>query len=529
MRINRKGKVLCGCIIMGVLTSYAVAVRADTADSPAFADEKTMESNIKKSVDFYDTALQNFNNGNLPLAMKNIDQSLECDPGNQEAIDLRQKLTDRMAQEDVTDNSVAKPNAEPAQLPAHGLDQVTSTAPAVSISEQTDAEKTIQKNKAKAARYCEAARKDLKKENLSSAQKKIAQSLALDPQNKDALDLSKQITDQINQKNAAPPPPVVVKSVQPVVSAEQTEMQKTKEQAVKYFEDALNYFDKGNLSRAKKNIDMSLKYDSLNQPALDLSQKINDRIAQEAAALEEAKKNSASESAVSTSDSLRWLKRAQKAYMNRDISLALSYCDSSLKSDPSTVPAQQLQTRLQSLQARLNTVKSDMIESYLSRAEELIKGQNPVEAIWWINRTIAIVPEDKRALGLFNTAREAAKDVLASIKDSSARKKINRIVDYFIDDNFISADQVARELQKEYPLATSLTSIVENHLMEEVNRDKAQKQYELAFADIRAGRYENAFTDVKMSLFFDPDNFPARSLLEQVQFEMLNMTQTDAH
>jgi hypothetical protein len=434
MKLNFRKKLLCGFFILGSLSCGASAAPSKTFDDAAYIDEKTMELNIKKSVEFFDEAVESFNDDNLPRAKKYVDQSLALDPGNQEALDLDRKISDRMKQK-----NAAAPVAE-------------------------------------------------KKEVVS-----------------------------------------VSSAVVSVQSAIEKKIQKSKEKAVKYYKDACRDYDKGNLLRARKNIAASLEYDAFNQDALDLSQKISVRKAGEAAALAETKrKNSTATTVVSSSVSRRWFKRAQRAYRYRDIARAVANCSAAIQADPSNSAAVLLKKRLEPLQSQLDTLKRDVVDEYRARGSLLVKEQNPLEAMWWFNRVAEIQPEDQQVDGLLLAAQEAAKNILPGISKRSDRKKIARIAACFINENYARAERIAFGLQKDYPLANVLTLTVQGHLSDVPNVERSEDGYLTAMRSAIAGHYENAFYEARQSLYFNPHNFAARCLLQQMQFEMIAPSQPDA-
>ncbi|GEM_PF-6758549 len=497
-----------------VASTVAVAGLPDKATEE---NAKLMEMNTAKSIEYYNKSVKKFTKGDYSGARNLIDKSLELDQNNQEARDFSWKITERINQQ------------KAAIAESKKIDSVAVSSP-IAVALSVD-EKAMESNIKNAIEYYDTAAKDFAAGNLPSAKKYIEKSLALDRENPEALALSQKIAERTNEETAAA---VVEKqnvvavstSVVSGFSVAEEWARKNKEKSTKYYGASRKDFEKGNLTRAKKNVEQALKLDPENQEARDLSWKIAERVKQESVALTELEKNGPVPSApiVSPSASRRWLKRAMKAYRIRDIEVALTCCKTAVQSDPANQDAVRLEKRLVLLQMRLDAVKSDMVESHLAKAAVLIRQENPIEALWWINRATEIVPDDTRIAGLQLSTMEAAKNILPKIEKSSQRKKIARIVACFVDQNYIKAELLARELQENYPLAANVTVTVQNHLLDIANQDRSNDEYLSAMKDTMTGYYENAFYEVKCSLYFDPYNFAARCLLEQIRFEMIDTT-----
>lgn len=379
-------------------------------------------------------------------------------------------------------------------------------------------EKTMEEMIKKSIQYYEAAIVSYNENNLERAKKNIDKCIELDPGNPDAKDLSKKIAARMKAGTTSAP------AATPKDSPAATLPDKQADKALKSFATARENYEQGRFQRAQKYLAQALKQDPELPGAQELGQKIADGLTRESAA---AKRSSAALSAgadaqpeVSSKHSRRWFFRAQKAYRNRNIPRAIAYSSRAVQFDPSNTGADLLLKRLKTIQARLDLIEREMMESFVARAAKCINDQNPFEAVWWLTRAAQIAPDDAAVEEMAQTAYRDARNYRPDITAPQARRKIASVAKKFKNGNYVGAERIVRLLQYDYPKIRPLVVIVQDHLLDQTNSERADAEYAKAMKQAVYSQFDNALVTVKGALFFNPQHFPARCLLAQVEFEL---------
>lgn len=395
---------------------------------------------------------------------------------------------------------------------------VTAIAAAADKSEVSafKDEKTMEEMLKKSIQYYEAAFVSFNEDNLARAKKNIDKCIELDPGNPDAQDLSVKIAARMNTGGDQ------VMMAKAASSA--TVPDKKADKALKLFADARENFEQGDLKRAQKYLTQALEQDPELPGAQELGQKISDGLAQSAATAKKSTETlvapTESEPAVSQKHSRRWFLRARRAYRNRDIPRAIAHGSRSLQFDPANTAADVLLQRLKTLQARLDIIERDMNEGFVARAAKCLSDQNPFEAVWWLTRAARIAPDDAAVEELKQTASREARTYRPEITSPPARRRIAAVAKKFTNGDYVGAERIARLLQYDFPKTRPLVIIAQDHLLDQTNDERAESEYIKALKQAVDGQFDNALVTVKGALFFDPQHFPARSLLAQVEFEL---------
>lgn len=406
---------------------------------------------------------------------------------------------------------------------------LTVTAQAASAEKPETAvykdEKTMEEMIKKSVQYYEAALVSFNEDNLARAKKNIDKCIELDPGNPDAQDLCGKISARLNTGGSQM---TIAKASTPGMVPD-----KKADKALKLFASARENFDKGSLKKAQKYLNQALDQDPGLPGAQELGQKISDGLAQSAAAKKPepvaVPENPDDEPLVSPKQSRRWFIRAQNAYRNRNIPRAIAHCSRALQADPANTAADLLLQRLKTLQARLDILERDMRESFVAKAAKCLSDQNPFEAVWWLTRAARIAPDDETVEEMALTAYREARNYRPDITSPRARRKIAAIANKFRNSDYVGAERIARVLQSDFPKMRPLVILSQDHLLDQANDERAESEYIKALKQAVDTQYDNALVTVKGALFFDAQNFPARSLLSQVEFELADPYMPASH
>lgn len=215
----------------------------------------------------------------------------------------------------------------------------------------------------------------------------------------------------------------------------------------------------------------------------------------------------------------RLMRDAQDFYAVGDLAEAEETVNELLKIDASYQQAWDLKNKLTKISERISDARESIAEEYHIAAEYYYKKENYLDALLWVNRSIAIRPNADKTIALKQRINDALQVMLNRI-NAVERRRLVRGMDYFIAEDFDRAVVVFRDLQKSFPEVNELLSVAITHLSDTRNVQRSTEYYDAALKDLRKERYKKAQESLYLALEMNRNNLPARYMLEQVNLEL---------